>query len=209
MVIISIQHLENQELENFSNDIKTRFQNEVICLDFDVLDFVSNKNFYDLLSFKPVGVISAIGYLGNQREAQTDFSETQKIIDTNYTGLTSILNIVANDFKKNKNGFIIGISSVAGDRGRQSNFIYGSAKAAFSTYLSGLRNKLYGYNVKVMTVKPGYVYTKMTKGLNLPSLLTAYPNEVAMIFLRNTKWRKYNICEMVLEIYYLINKYYT
>ena len=100
-------------------------------------------------------------------------------MDTNYTGLVSILNIVANDFEKNKNGFIVGISSVAGDRGRKSNFIYGSAKAAFATYLSGLRNRLFNLNVHVLTVKPGFVETKMTEGLNLPVKLTAKTEEVA------------------------------
>jgi short-subunit dehydrogenase len=71
------------------------------------------------------------------------------------------------------------VSSVAGDRGRKANYIYGSAKAAFSTYLSGLRNRLYENNVQVLTVKPGFVPTKMTEGLDLPPNLTAQPEDVA------------------------------
>lgn len=167
------------ELLNFANDIKIRNQKEVICLEFDVLDYTSHQTFYNTLAIKPTGVISVVGYLGEQEKAQNDFEEAQKIIDTNYTGVVSILNIVANDFEKNKNGFIVGISSVAGDRGRKSNFIYGAAKAAFTTYLSGLRNRLYNSNVHVMTVKPGFVATKMTESLNLPKKLTAQPEEVA------------------------------
>ena len=169
----------SSELQNFANDIKIRNGKEIICLDFDVLDYASHQNFYDSLAEKPIGVISVVGYLGEQEKAQNDFEEAQKIIDTNYTGVVSALNIVANDFEKRKSGFIIGISSVAGERGKKSNFIYGSAKAAFTTYLSGLRNRLFNSNVQVMTVKPGFVATKMTEGLDLPKKLTAQPEEVA------------------------------
>jgi short-subunit dehydrogenase len=74
---------------------------------------------------------------------------------------------------------MVGISSVAGDRGRKSNYIYGAAKAALTAYLSGLRNRLYELQVHVMTVKPGFVATKMTEGMDLPEKLTALPEEVA------------------------------
>jgi short-subunit dehydrogenase len=74
---------------------------------------------------------------------------------------------------------MVGISSVAGDRGRKSNYIYGSAKAALTAYLSGLRNRLYDAQVHVMTVKPGFVATKMTEGMDLPEKLTAQPQQVA------------------------------
>jgi hypothetical protein len=169
----------SSELHNFANDIKIRNQKDVKCIDLDILNYVSHQSFYNSLEEKPIGVISVVGYLGEQEKAQNDFEEAQKIMDTNYTGVVSILNIVANDFEKNKNGFIVGISSVAGDRGRKSNFIYGSAKAAFTTYLSGLRNRLFSSNVQVLTVKPGFVATKMTEGLDLPKKLTAQPEEVA------------------------------
>jgi len=74
---------------------------------------------------------------------------------------------------------MVGISSVAGDRGRKSNYIYGSAKAALTAYLSGLRNRLYDAQVQVLTVKPGFVATKMTENMDLPEKLTAQPEEVA------------------------------
>lgn len=98
---------------------------------------------------------------------------------TNYTGVVSLINIIANDFERRRSGFIVGISSVAGDRGRKSNYLYGSAKAAFTAYLSGLRNRLYEAQVHVLTVKPGFVATKMTEGMDLPEKLTAQPDEVA------------------------------
>jgi short-subunit dehydrogenase len=166
-------------LEKIAKDIEIRNKIRVKIFKFDVLDFDNHENFYNSLPKKPIGVISAIGYLGEQKKAEKDFKESKKIIDTNYTGIVNILNIIANDFEKRKKGFIIGISSVAGDRGRKSNYIYGSAKSAFTTYLSGLRNRLFNSNVHVLTVKPGFVATKMTKNLELPKNLTALPEEVA------------------------------
>ena len=169
----------SNELKKFADDIKVRTQRAVILIELDILDYKNHQAIYDSLEEKPLGVISAIGYLGEQEKAQADFNETQQIIDTNYTGVVSLFNIIANNFEKRKSGFIIGISSVAGDRGRKSNFIYGSAKAALSTYLSGLRNRLNYAGVHVMTVKPGFVNTKMTEGMNLPQKMTAQPEDVA------------------------------
>ena len=105
------------------------------------------------------------------------------MIDINFTGAVSILETIAKNFEARRKGFIIGISSGAGDRGRASNYIYGSAKSAFSTYLSGLRNRLSKSNVHVMTVKPGVVNTPMIKDeikeLKLPAILIAKPEDVA------------------------------
>ena len=168
------------EIEELANDIRIRTQRNVKLVELDVLDYASHQAFYENLEEKPLGVISAVGYLGNQKKAQSDFNEAKKIIDTNYTGLVSLLNIIADDFEKRRTGFIVGISSVAGDRGRKSNYIYGSAKSAFTAYLSGLRNRLYDAQVHVMTVKPGFVVTKMTKNMELPEKLTAQPEEVAL-----------------------------
>jgi len=170
---------DSNELEEFANDIRVRTQKEVQIVELDILDYKTHQAFYDNLDEKPLGVISAIGYLGEQQKAQLNFEEAQTIMDTNYTGVVSLFNIIANDFEKRKSGFIVGISSVAGDRGRKSNYIYGSAKSALTAYLSGLRNRLYDAQVQVLTVKPGFVATKMTEGMDLPKKLTAKPEEVA------------------------------
>lgn len=116
----------------------------------------------------------------DQKECEKDWVKTLNTINVNYVGPVSLLNIVANEIEQNKNGFIVGISSVAGDRGRKTNYIYGSSKVAFSAYLSGLRSRLYQSNVRVLTVKPGFVNTKMTQCLNLPKKLTAEPQDVAV-----------------------------
>jgi len=168
------------ELEEFAQDVITRTQKEVKLVELDILDYKSHQAFYDNLAEKPLGVISAVGYLGEQEKAQSNFTEAQKIMDTNYTGVVSLFNIIADDFEKRKSGFIVGISSVAGDRGRKSNYIYGSTKAALTSYLSGLRNRLYDAQVHVLTVKPGFVATKMTEDMDLPEKLTAQPEEVAL-----------------------------
>jgi len=167
------------ELEAFAEDIRVRSQRVVELVELDILDYPSHQTFYNSLIEKPLGIIVAVGYLGEQEKAQLDNQEAQKIIDTNYSGVVNLLNIIAHDFEERRAGFIVGISSVAGDRGRKSNYIYGSAKAGLTAYLSGLRNRLYESQVHVLTVKPGFVATKMTEGMDLPPKLTAQPEQVA------------------------------
>ena len=122
------------------------------------------------------GIVLAFGYLGDQLAAR-DFKTGEKIIAANFTGAASILSHCANHFEPIKKGFIIGISSVAGDRGRQSNYVYGAAKGALSIYLQGLRNRLFPHGVRVITVKPGFVDTAMTYGM--PGLfLVASPQAI-------------------------------
>jgi short-subunit dehydrogenase len=178
--------------QDFANDLQIRFDNQAECIELDILDYEMHQRCYETLTIKPVGVITVVGYLGDQVAAQSDFSEARKIIDTNYTGIVSFLNVVADDFERRGSGFIVGVTSVAGDRGRKSNYVYGSSKAALSTYLSGLRNRLSGANVQVLTVKPGFVNTKMTAGIDLPRALTVQPNDVAMAIL-NAQKRNRNV----------------
>ena len=167
------------EMKDFENDIKIRSKADVKLKEFDITDFESHEQFYNSLEPKPLGVIVVAGYMAEQKTCENDWSKTLNTINVNFTGAVSILNIIANDMEQNKNGFIVGVSSVAGDRGRKANYIYGSAKAGFSAYLSGLRNRLYESGVKVLTVKPGFVNTKMTAKLDLPTKLTAQPEDVA------------------------------
>lgn len=167
-------------LKEFANDLRIRCNIAVKLKNFDLISFDTHKEFYNSLEEKPLGVISVAGYMTEQKVAQVDWDKTFNTINVNYTGTISILNIIANDFEKNKKGFIIGISSVAGDRGRKANYIYGSAKAGFSTYLSGLRNRLFDQGIQVLTVKPGFVNTKMTENMELPDKLTAEPEEIAL-----------------------------
>jgi len=167
-------------LKEFARNVAIETQRNVAIAELDILNYESHQAFYNQLQEKPQGVISFVGCLGSQEKAQTDFTEAKCIMDTNYTGVVSLFNIIAHDFAQRKSGFMIGVSSVAGDRGRRNNFIYGSAKAAFTTYLSGLRQSLADAHVHVMTVKPGLVATRMTAAMNLPQMLTAKPEAVAV-----------------------------
>ena len=167
------------QLKPFQSDLQIRYEVQCSTHNFDALDFSSHQLFYSQLSPKPDVSIFVIGYMNDNERVINDWNESLRTINTNYTGAVSILNIIASDYAGKKSGTIVGISSVAGNRGRQSNYIYGSAKAGFTAYLSGLRNKLFLSKVHVMTVLPGFVYTKMTANLNLPKLLTANPEEVA------------------------------
>lgn len=169
----------SNEIIELANDIKIRSNVDVKIKEFDIVKYETHKDFYNKLEEKPLGVVIVSGYMVEQNECENDFEKTLNTISVNYIGAVSILNIISNDMEKNEKGFIIGISSVAGDRGRKANYIYGSSKAAFSTYLSGLRNRLYKSKVQVLTVKPGFVNTKMTVNLNLPAKLTAEPEDVA------------------------------
>lgn len=168
-----------KSLEKLKTDLMLRSDVKVLLKELDLLAYDSHEEFYNSLEEKPLGVVMAAGYMAEQKDCEVDWNKTFNTINVNYTGTVSLLNIIANDFEKEKRGFIVGISSVAGDRGRKANYIYGSTKAAFSAYLSGLRNRLFESSVQVLTVKPGFVNTKMTEGMELPSKLLAQPEEVA------------------------------
>jgi len=167
-----------EQLRPMQSDIQIRYNVTCTIHEFDALNFASHQPFYETLSPKPDVTVYVIGYMNDNEKVVNDWNESFKTINTNYSGAVSILNIVSADYANRKSGTIVGISSVAGNRGRQSNYMYGSAKAAFTAYLSGLRNRMYHYGVHVMTVLPGFVDTKMTEHLTLPKPLTAKPEEV-------------------------------
>lgn len=163
--------------ERFERHIDVKFlqQSEIIELDLTKeIDYNIFEHINSTLLF------CAIGYLGEgTEEGLYDNRNTQQIIEINYSKLVPVINYFAHKFENRRSGTIIGLSSVAGDRGRQSNFIYGSAKAAFTAYLSGLRNYLFDKKVHVITIKPGFMATKMTEGLPLNPKLTATPKQAA------------------------------
>jgi decaprenylphospho-beta-D-erythro-pentofuranosid-2-ulose 2-reductase len=166
-------------LRPLQSDLSIRYNIPCSLHEFDAAQPGQHPAFFAALTPQPDVTISVFGYLGDQQLAQSDWKECEKIILANYTGAVSILNIVADCYAARQNGTIVGISSVAGERGRQSNYLYGSAKAGFTAYLSGLRNQLCRKNVHVLTVLPGFVYTRMTDNMPLPKLLTATPQLVA------------------------------
>ncbi|WBV60167.1 SDR family NAD(P)-dependent oxidoreductase [Chryseobacterium camelliae] len=174
--------------ERFARHIDVKFlqQSEIIELDLTKeIDYNTFENINSTLLF------CAVGYLGEgTEEGLYDNKNTQQIIEINYSKLIPVINYFAHKFENRRSGTIIGLSSVAGDRGRQSNFIYGSAKAAFTAYLSGLRNYLFDKKVHVMTIKPGFMATKMTEGLPLNPKLTASPKQAAECIYKAFKKQK-------------------
>jgi decaprenylphospho-beta-D-erythro-pentofuranosid-2-ulose 2-reductase len=155
------------ELRRIAADFGIRFRIPVKYGTFDATDIETHNQFLQHVVAEIgsiSGVVVAIGYLGDQQVAQVDSVETQAIIARNFSGVASILMEAANYLEAQRSGFIIGITSVAGDRGRQSNYTYGASKGALGLYLQGLRNRLVKSCVRVITVKPGFVDTAMTYG---------------------------------------------
>ena len=167
------------QLKTQSTDLKVRYNIDIDIHEFNILTSNNYENFFKNLKKIPAITICAIGFLGEQKENEKKFDLRSEVLKVNYEGPVNIISEIANIYEDQGFGTIIGISSVAGDRGKSSNYIYGSAKAGFTTFLSGLRNRLAKKNVHVLTVLPGTVYTKMTIGQNLPKLFTSTPDKVA------------------------------
>ncbi len=168
-----------QMLAADQSDLSIRYSVNVHLSEWDVLDYSQHESYFHSLPVMPNGVVCCVGSLTDQNRLERVGDLAMAEINTNFSALALFLNVVAQSFIQRGNGFIVGVSSVAGDRGRQSNYIYGAAKAGFSAYLSGLRNRLYRHGVHVMTVKPGFMETAMTEGMDLPKVLTAQPHQVA------------------------------
>jgi decaprenylphospho-beta-D-erythro-pentofuranosid-2-ulose 2-reductase len=173
---------DREELNALAADLHLRYE---VSARVEHLDVLNTAGFETSLpacladAGEPLaGVVLCIGAMADEDAARADPREAERLLNTNFTGCVLALNIIANHFEKRGRGFICALSSVAGDRGRQSNYLYGSAKAGLSAYLQGLRNRLFRSHVQVITVKPGFVDTRMTFGR--PGLfLVASPEAVA------------------------------
>lgn len=156
----------------------------------DILDTESFPAFLDGLERLPDAVLCAVGLLGDQPQAERDMAHAALVLRSNFEGPSLLLGLIAERYEAAGSGVIVGISSVAGDRGRASNYVYGAAKAGFSEFLSGLRNRLARKGVQVLTVKPGFTRTRMTEGMKLPGALTAEPSEVGEAIWKAVERRK-------------------
>lgn len=166
-----------QDLAVRSNGTKVR------AMAFDVTDDNVDA-FFAALGEPPGTVVMVAGLLGDQARSAASDTEATLVMATNYGGPARYLLAAARVMADVPGGCIIGISSVAGDRSRASNFVYGSAKAGFTAFLSGLRNAHARTGLHVMTVKPGFVATQMTKDMKLNPALTAQPDEVAAAIIK-------------------------
>jgi len=156
------------EAERVAADLRVRHGVVARSGLFDATDFDSHPGFVDEVeeAVGPVEVaLVAFGAMGDQDASEEDFDRARQVIEINYTGAASICEAVARGMAERGSGSIIGISSVAGDRGRRSNYFYGSAKGAFRLYLQGLRSRMHEHGVHVMTVRLGWIDTRMTFGI--------------------------------------------
>jgi len=170
---------EEEILRKIAADISLRSGRAVKTAHFDALHPEEHTAFWRGIEAETSALFCAVGLLGEQEKAQSDLEHAALILQTNFTGLVPVLSLAAETFERRGQGLIIAISSVAGDRGRASNYFYGSAKAGLTAFLSGLRQRLAKKGVLVITVKPGFVATSMTEGMALPAKLTATPEQVA------------------------------
>ena len=175
------------EVEREAADLRVKTRAEVGVRTFDVTQIDHFAAFADGLGVLPDMVVSVIGAMGDQTVSQADSLVAARILRTNFEGPALILELFANRMAVRGTGVVVGVSSVAGDRGRSSNYVYGSAKAGLTAYLSGLRQRLSNTGVRVVTVKPGFVHTAMTAGMKLSPVLTARPEEVAVALAAGVK----------------------
>jgi decaprenylphospho-beta-D-erythro-pentofuranosid-2-ulose 2-reductase len=165
------------DLGDDKTDLELRHGVKVSTADYDVVTGDPDR-FFAELGEVPGTMIMVAGMLGDQDASLREDEEARAVLETNFAGPARFMLAAARVMTK-PGSTLIGIGSVAGDRGRGSNLVYGSAKAGFAAFLSGLRNKLQPSGVHVMTVKPGFVRTAMTAGMKLPPLITAEPEAVA------------------------------
>jgi decaprenylphospho-beta-D-erythro-pentofuranosid-2-ulose 2-reductase len=173
-----------ERMEEISADLVIRHAVNVQLLELDILEMNTFNDFVTNLTPVPDVVICAVGLLGDQHRDQQNIIDEVLVMRTNFEGPACLLGKIATVLIERGAGTIIGISSVAGERGRASNYIYGASKAGFTAYLSGMRNRCFKHGVRVVTILPGFVDTKMTAGLNLPKKLTAQPSDVGKVIVK-------------------------
>lgn len=177
---------DTEDLARIAADLRIRHGVRVETAFFDAEDFGSHGRFLEGVEAQMGGVegiLLAFGLLGDQDAAMRDSEAAHHLIRVNFTGAVSILTKCAAALERRRTGFIIGFSSVAGDRGRRRNYPYGAAKGALSLYLQGLRSRLYPAGVRVLTVKLGFVDTRMT--FDLPGMfLVASPRRAGEAVVR-------------------------
>lgn len=182
-----------ERLQNIHDDLIARGADNVAMLHFDITDTET----YEVITQEAVNILGQIdialvapGTLPDQEKCQQDASLAIQEFNNNATAIIGLLTYLANQLEQQRCGQLAVISSVAGDRGRASNYLYGSAKAAISAFCSGLMVRLARSNVSVTIIKPGFVDSPMTANLDLPAKLVATPEQVAKIIVKGIEKKK-------------------
>jgi len=169
-------------LRDVAADLAVRGAMRTGTATLDVTDFSAHEAMLDAAERELGGldvVLIAHGTLSDQAQCQTSVEALRREFDINAVSTLALLTTLANRLEARRSGTLAVISSVAGDRGRQSNYVYGSAKAAVTTFLGGLRQRLAKAGVNVLTVKPGFVDTPMTASIPNKGALWAKPDAIA------------------------------
>jgi len=172
-------------LAAFTEELRAAGVTRVETVAFDAVDTAEHATFVDDLFSRGDDidlVLVAFGVLGDQGAAERDGPTALDIVRVNYVGAVSVLIPVARQLQAQGHGTIVALSSVAGERARRSNFVYGSSKAGLDTFLQGLADAVHGSGVRVLIVRPGFVRTKMTAGRS-PAPLSVGPEAVATAIL--------------------------
>lgn len=181
-----------QKLNAVAMDLKTR---GAASIESRVLDLNDTASHPDLLAdaANSLGFIDlaflAHGVRGSQKEAESSYAAAAAVFQTNLLSAVSLITWLANYFEASKQGTLAVLSSVAGERGRRSNYVYGATKGGLNIFLDGVRNRIDRSGVNVLTIRPGYVATPMTADME-PNLLFASPQQAAREILRAIAKRK-------------------
>ncbi|WP_025129331.1 SDR family oxidoreductase [Pseudomonas sp. PH1b] len=182
-----------EKLQQTAADLRARGAKDVALHCMDATDLTAHPGMLEscLTAIQQIDVaLIAHGTLPNQAACERDITIAMQEFANNGTSVIALLTLLANQLENQRCGTLAVISSVAGDRGRPSNYLYGTAKAAVSTFCEGLRARLFKVGVHVMTIKPGFVDTPMTQGLPLPAALVAKPEQVAVRIITGIERKK-------------------
>jgi decaprenylphospho-beta-D-erythro-pentofuranosid-2-ulose 2-reductase len=170
-----------QKLEQVVQDLNVRGANAIETLSLDLANIEGHEQIITSADKFMSGIDIALiahGTLPDQKACENSINATVQELHINFLSTVSLLTVLANYFEKQASGCIAVISSVAGDRGRQSNYVYGAAKGGLSIFLQGLRNRLSKAGVCVLTIKPGFVISPMTAEFK-KGILWVQPKKIA------------------------------
>ena len=189
-LVLACRHPDTAQPERFAREGLT-----VDVVRFDAADTAGHTRFVRELAARHGDldvVIVAFGVLGSQADFDADPEAAAEAVHVNYTGAVSSTLAVAAEMRRQGHGHIVVLSSVAGERGRASNYVYGSSKAGLDAFAQGLNDALAGSGVKVTVVRPGFVHSKMTRGLKSPPF-SATPRQVAEVAVAGMKAGKHTV----------------
>ena len=174
------------EYKTFADDLRTAGAERVECVEFDATATTSHEAFVADVVARIGDVDLALlawGVQGDQTNDENDPAAAVEVMEVNLVGAVSVGVALSKRLRQQGHGVLAVLSSVAGQRARRSNFVYGASKAGLDAFFTGLGDSLVGSGARVLVVRPGFVHTKLTAGMKAPPLSTT-PDEVAAVVVR-------------------------